>query len=87
VSDAPWAVVALGLLSGSVFIGVGLVGAIDWRGWNTAQASRHADLFRLRGQRRERHLRSQRVLGRLFGPVFVLAGVVLLVVPVLSRLV
>jgi hypothetical protein len=87
VEDAPWGIVALGLLFGAAFIGVGLVGTIDWRGWNSAQATRHADLFRLSGPRRERHLRSQRVLGRIIGPFFVLAGATALVFPLLSRLV
>jgi hypothetical protein len=87
MADAPWGAVALGLLLGTAFIGVGLVGAIDWRGWNSAQAARHADLFRLSGRRRERHLRSQQVLGRIIGPFFVLAGAVVLVLPLLSRLI
>ena len=87
MDDAPWSVVVLGILFGAVFMGVGLMGAIDWRGWNTAQSQRHADLFRLQGARRDRYLRSQRVLGRVFGPVFVLAGAFLLLAPILSRLV
>ena len=87
MNDAPWSVVGLGILIGAVVMGVGLMGAIDWRGWNTAQAQRNADLFRLRGERRDRYLRSQRVLGRVFGPVFFLVGAFVFLVPVVSRLV
>ena len=87
MEDAPWGVVALGVLLGTAFIGVGLVGAIDWRGWNSAQAIRQARLLRLSGPARDRHLRSQRMRGRVIGPFFVLAGVVVLAVPLLSRLI
>jgi hypothetical protein len=87
VSDAPWSVVLLGPLLGSLFVLVGMIGAVDLRGWGSALSERNADLLRMRGGRRRRYLRSQRLLGRVVGPLFVLVGLVVTVAPILSRVV
>jgi hypothetical protein len=38
----------------------------------------------VRGTRRDPHLRGQRVLGRILGPVFLLAGAFMLLAPLLA---